>query len=94
MKRQFSHLTLDDRRQIERWRLIRLSPDDMAHRLGHHRSTILRELRRNELLSVSWRITPTSSPLTGAKVPLAVHRGNIPITGGFILRTLSPDRRI
>ena len=47
MKRRFSHLTLDDRRKIERWRHLKLSPDEMARRLGRHRSTIFRELRRN-----------------------------------------------
>lgn len=47
MKTRFSHLTLEDRRQIERWRHARLSPDEMAQRLGRHRSTIFRELRRN-----------------------------------------------
>lgn len=47
MKRQFSHLTLDDRRKIERWRHMRLSPDEMTRRLGRHRASICRERRRN-----------------------------------------------
>ena len=36
-----------DHGRIERWRHARMSPDEMAHRLGRHRSTIFRELRRN-----------------------------------------------
>ncbi|ARC39056.1 hypothetical protein A6J80_22495 (plasmid) [Paracoccus yeei] len=47
MKVRFSHLSLSERRKIERWRQMKLSPDEMAHRLGRHRSTIFRELRRN-----------------------------------------------
>ena len=47
MKVQHSHLSLAERRRIERWRHAKMSPDDMAHRLGRHRSTIFRELRRN-----------------------------------------------
>ena len=47
MKVWFSHLSLSERRKIERWRQMKLSPDEMARRLGRHRSTIFRELRRN-----------------------------------------------
>lgn len=47
MKTRFSHLTLSDRRQIERWRLARMSATEIASRLGRHRSTVFRELRRN-----------------------------------------------
>ena len=47
MKVRFSHLSSSERRKIERWRQMKLSPDEMARRLGRHRSTIFRELRRN-----------------------------------------------
>ena len=47
MKVRFSHLSLSERRKIERWRQTKLSPDEMARKLGRHRSTIFRELRRN-----------------------------------------------
>lgn len=47
MKTRYSHLTLADRRQIERWRQMRMSATEIARRLGRHRSTIFRELRRN-----------------------------------------------
>ena len=47
MKVRFSHLSLSDRRKIKRWRHAKLSPDEMARRLGRHRSTIFRELKRN-----------------------------------------------
>lgn len=47
MKTRYSHLTLADRRQIERWRLMKMSATEIAERLGRHRSTVFRELRRN-----------------------------------------------
>ena len=47
MKVRYSHLSLAERRQIERWRHAKMSADEMARRLGRHRSTIFRELRRN-----------------------------------------------
>lgn len=47
MKRRYSHLTLADRRQIERWRLMKMSGDEIARRLGRHRSTVSRKRRRN-----------------------------------------------
>ena len=50
MKIRFSHLSVSDRRKIERWRQAKLSPDEMARRLGRHRSTIFRELRRNRFV--------------------------------------------
>ncbi len=42
MKVRFSHLSLSERRKIERWRQMKLSPDEMARRLSRHRSTIFR----------------------------------------------------
>ena len=49
MKVRFSHLSLLERCKIERWRQMKLSPDEMARRLGRHRPTIFRELRRNHV---------------------------------------------
>ncbi|MET3615828.1 IS30 family transposase [Rhizobium aquaticum] len=42
MKTRYSHLTLADRRQIERWRLMKMSATEIAERLGRHRSTVFR----------------------------------------------------
>ena len=42
-----AQLSVEERRKIERWRLAKISPDEMARVLGRHRSTIFRELRRN-----------------------------------------------
>lgn len=50
MKIRFSHLSVSERRKIERWRQAKVSPDEMARRLGRHRSTIFRELRRNRFI--------------------------------------------
>lgn len=47
MKRTYSQISLDERRKIERWRHARISVDVIAEKLGRHRSTIFRELRRN-----------------------------------------------
>jgi len=43
----FQHLTLDERRCLFRMREARLGLAEMAARLGRHRSTLHRELRRN-----------------------------------------------
>ena len=34
MKTRYGHLTLADRRQIERWRLMKMSAAEIAERLG------------------------------------------------------------
>ena len=47
MKRPTSHLSDEERRKLELWRQAKISPDVMAERLGRHRSTIFRELKRN-----------------------------------------------
>ena len=47
MKRTYSQIGLDERRKIARWRLAGLSIDAIAEKLGRHRSTIFREVRRN-----------------------------------------------
>ncbi len=40
MASKYCHLTLDERRRIERWHLAKVSPRRMAKILGRHRSTI------------------------------------------------------
>ena len=47
MGRRYTQLSVSERRQIERWRHARVSPDEMARVLCRHRSTIYCELRRN-----------------------------------------------
>ncbi len=49
MKRPYSHLNGEERRKLEQWRKAKVSPDVIAERLGRHRSTIFRELKRNHL---------------------------------------------
>ncbi len=46
MKRTYSHIDMDERRKIARWRMAGLSVDLIAEKLGRHRSTIFREIRR------------------------------------------------
>lgn len=45
MKVRYSHLSLAERRRIERWQHAKMSPDEIARRLGRHRSMIYRELK-------------------------------------------------
>ena len=45
--RPYSQITLDERRKIERWHAAQISADIIAEKLGRHRSTIFRELKRN-----------------------------------------------
>lgn len=59
MKIRFFHLPVSERRKIGRWRQVKLSPDEMARRLGRHRSTIFHELRRNRF------VDPELSDLNG-----------------------------
>jgi len=47
MGTNYTQITLEERRKIERWRHARVSVDEMARVLNRHRSTIFRELRRN-----------------------------------------------
>ncbi|MDQ0455558.1 helix-turn-helix domain-containing protein, partial [Rhizobium paknamense] len=47
MERTYSHIDLDERRKIARWRTAGLSVEVIAEKLGRHRSTIFRELKRN-----------------------------------------------
>lgn len=47
MRRAYSQIDMDERRRIARWRAAGLSAIVIAEKLGRHRSTIFRELRRN-----------------------------------------------
>lgn len=47
MKRTYSHIDMDERRKIARWRTAGLTVDIIGEKLGRHRSTIFREIRRN-----------------------------------------------
>ena len=47
MGSHYSHLTLDDRRLIFRLWEVRVGIPEIARRLGRHRATIYREVRRN-----------------------------------------------
>ncbi len=48
MQRTYSHIDLDERRKIARWRMTNISVETIAEKLGRHRSTIFRELKRNQ----------------------------------------------
>jgi len=50
MQGTYSHVDLDERRKIARWRTANLSVDVIAERHGRHRSTILPQLKRNRFV--------------------------------------------
>ena len=47
MSRFYNHLILHERRKISFWREQKVLVNEIAKRLGRHRSTIFREIRRN-----------------------------------------------
>jgi IS30 family transposase len=47
MEHTYSHIDLDERRRFARWRMAGLSVEVIAEKLGRHRSTIFREIKRN-----------------------------------------------
>ena len=47
MSKFYNHLSLDERRKIYFLREEKISVNEIAKRLGRHRSTIFRELQRN-----------------------------------------------
>ncbi len=47
MPRCYSQLTLTDRRRLHRLVAAKVPVNEMARQLGHHRSTIYREIKRN-----------------------------------------------
>lgn len=47
MKRTHSQIDMDERREIARWRMAGTGVEVITEKLGGHRSTIFRELRRN-----------------------------------------------
>lgn len=53
MGSQYTHLTITERRKIERWRHAKVPVDEMARVLKRCRSTIFRELRRNRFADKS-----------------------------------------
>ncbi len=59
MERTYSQIDMDECRKIARWRTAGISGDVIADKLGRHRSTIFRELRRNAFTSFA---SPPPSP--------------------------------
>lgn len=50
MPRSYAHLSLEDRRKIARWHDAKMPVLEIAARLGRHRATIHRELKRNRFV--------------------------------------------
>ena len=49
MGRCYPHLSLEERRKIDKWREAKMTVPEIADRLGRAPSTIYRELKRNYL---------------------------------------------
>ena len=47
MGRSYPHLSLEERRKIDKWREAKMPVPEIADRLGRAPSTIYRELKRN-----------------------------------------------
>ncbi|OYU37831.1 MAG: IS30 family transposase [Pseudorhodobacter sp. PARRP1] len=50
MPRSYAYLSLEDRRKIDRWHDARMPVLEIAERLGRHRATIHRKLKRNRFV--------------------------------------------
>ena len=50
MERTYSHIDLDERRKIARWRMAGLSVGIIAEKLGRHRLTIFHEINATSSL--------------------------------------------
>ena len=50
MSHRYRHLDFDERRRIDRFLAQRVPIDEIARRLGRHRSTLYRELKRNRFV--------------------------------------------
>lgn len=50
MPRSYAHLSFEDRRKIARWHDSKMPVLEIAERLGRHRATIHRELKRNRFV--------------------------------------------
>lgn len=70
MERTYSQIDMDERRKIARWRTAGISVDVIAEKLGRHRSTIFRELRRNAFTDPQWRVTgvPSCASWHGSRI--------------------------
>lgn len=75
MERTYAHIDLDERRKIARWRTAKLSVDVIAEKLGRHRSTIFRELKRYGMRLVLTNMDPTGTrcSLILSRWVLAMH---------------------
>ncbi len=50
----YSQITLEDRRLLEQFIRAKMPVTEIALRLGRHRSTIYREIKRNSFEDASW----------------------------------------
>jgi IS30 family transposase len=75
MPAPYLHLDLDERRKIARWHEAKVPTTEIAARLGRHRSTIFRELRRNRFVDPEIRYLSGYYALN-AQIMAAERRAN------------------
>ncbi len=67
MPRAYAHLSLEERRKLDRWRDAEISITEIAEKLGRARSTVYRELRRNHF-------SDSSMPKVVGYFAMAAHK--------------------
>ena len=86
MYRSYSHIDLDERRKIARWRMAGLGVGIIAEKLGRHRSTIFREIKRN--IFIDKECHPPPGPRSAREIAAAARYSHRRVDGRKLGRRL------
>jgi transposase, IS30 family len=92
MPRTYYHLSLEDRRKIARWHDARMPVLEIAARLGRHRATIHRELKRNRFVDAELQHLSGYYALTAQSVSESRRAGRRKLIRHGELRNLVVDQ--